>query len=167
MPLDINCMIHHSKAHCSTSGCTPRRMSCLRLPGLNYAISLYLVMKHYLTKALRVVGHVNHSHVTNNYILPHGVPNLIYKSSEEFGAMDFKVTIDQDGIDHLPQMVDNNMNEDHCTRRTRTWYIFEGDELDVSLLLNEQVTKEEGLFAWFSDEEEEEEEEEEDETHEW
>ncbi|KAG1767513.1 hypothetical protein EDD22DRAFT_949969 [Suillus occidentalis] len=42
--------------------------------------------------------------------------------------------------------------------------LIEEDEPDTSLLPNEQVTEEEGLFAWFSDEEEEEEE---DETHKW
>ncbi|KAG1843638.1 hypothetical protein C8R48DRAFT_618652, partial [Suillus tomentosus] len=42
-----------------------------------------------------------------NKVLPHGVPNLIYESPEDFGAMDFKasfifpVTIDPDGIDHV------------------------------------------------------------------
>jgi hypothetical protein len=38
--------------------------------------------------------------------------------------------------------------------------LIEEDEPDASLLPNEQVTEEDGLFAWFSDEEE-------DETHEW
>ncbi|KAG1864859.1 hypothetical protein F4604DRAFT_1586377, partial [Suillus subluteus] len=42
-----------------------------------------------------------------NKVLPHGVPNLIYESPEDFGALDFKasfillVTIDQDAIDHV------------------------------------------------------------------
>ncbi|KAG1811329.1 hypothetical protein EV424DRAFT_1542550 [Suillus variegatus] len=36
-----------------------------------------------------------------NKVLLHGVPNLIYDSPEDFGAMDFKVTVDQDSIDHV------------------------------------------------------------------
>ncbi|KAG1851899.1 hypothetical protein F4604DRAFT_1933837 [Suillus subluteus] len=68
--------------------------------------------------------------LTNNQVLPHGVPNLIYESPENFGALDFKVTIDQDAIDHhsinlfdvvmmtsLPPMDplvdDNDINKDH------------------------------------------------------
>ncbi|KAG1801310.1 hypothetical protein EV424DRAFT_1586045 [Suillus variegatus] len=34
-------------------------------------------------------------------VLPHGVPNLIYESPEDFGALDFKVTVTQDAIDHV------------------------------------------------------------------
>ncbi|KIK37536.1 hypothetical protein CY34DRAFT_15632 [Suillus luteus UH-Slu-Lm8-n1] len=34
-----------------------------------------------------------------NKILPRGVPNLIYDSPEDFGALDFKVSIDREGID--------------------------------------------------------------------
>ncbi|KAG1801180.1 hypothetical protein EV424DRAFT_1351975 [Suillus variegatus] len=36
-----------------------------------------------------------------NKVLPHGVPNLIYESPEDFGALDFKVTVTQDAIDHV------------------------------------------------------------------
>ncbi|KAG1901335.1 uncharacterized protein F5891DRAFT_1187611 [Suillus fuscotomentosus] len=36
-----------------------------------------------------------------NKVLPHGVPNLIYESAEDFGALDFKVTVKQDAIDHV------------------------------------------------------------------
>ncbi|KAG2080493.1 hypothetical protein BD769DRAFT_1684951 [Suillus cothurnatus] len=39
-----------------------------------------------------------------NKILPHGMPNLIYDSPEDFGAMDFKVIVDQDSIDHVRHM---------------------------------------------------------------
>ncbi|KAG1829698.1 hypothetical protein EV424DRAFT_1344133 [Suillus variegatus] len=110
--------------------------------------------------------------------LPHGVPNLIYESPEDFGAMDFK----------LPPMVDDDMNEDLPLLENQTDLLcaddaymggvrgglglgpsdhrhldslVEEDELDTSLLPNEHTAEEEGLFAWFSDEEEEEE------THEW
>ncbi|KAG1890319.1 hypothetical protein F4604DRAFT_1914866 [Suillus subluteus] len=169
-----------------------------------------------------------------NKVLPHGVPNLIYESPEDFGAMDFKASFNLllDGIDHvrqvyvksdhpvfdlvpqaldqfihccyddlgqppvtrqsLPPMVDDNMNEDHlpllenqrdllcandadymggvhgglgldASDHRRLDSLIEEDEPDTPLLPNEQVAEEEGLFAWFSDEEEEEE----DETHEW
>ncbi|KAG1824777.1 uncharacterized protein BJ212DRAFT_1444466 [Suillus subaureus] len=51
----------------------------------------------------RYQDHINntvkrHDH---NKVLPHGIPNLIYESPEDFGALDFKVTIDQDTIDHV------------------------------------------------------------------
>ncbi|KAG1847850.1 hypothetical protein DFJ58DRAFT_730028 [Suillus subalutaceus] len=36
-----------------------------------------------------------------NKVLPHGVPNLIYESAEDFGALDFKVSVNQDAIDHV------------------------------------------------------------------
>ncbi|KAG2056653.1 hypothetical protein BDR06DRAFT_1005947 [Suillus hirtellus] len=36
-----------------------------------------------------------------NKILPHGVPNLIYDSPEDFGTLDFKVSIDREGIDYV------------------------------------------------------------------
>ncbi|KAG1875957.1 hypothetical protein C8R48DRAFT_591755 [Suillus tomentosus] len=36
-----------------------------------------------------------------NKVLPHGVPNLIYESPEDFGALDFKVMVTQDAIDHV------------------------------------------------------------------
>ncbi|KAG2738001.1 hypothetical protein P692DRAFT_201874334 [Suillus brevipes Sb2] len=181
-----------------------------------------------------------------NKVLPHGVPNLIYDSPEDFGAMDFKVTIDQDSIDHVrrtyiksdhpvfdlvPQPLDHYIQHHYDdlgrppVTRQSAWRIYldllqsiqlaeqvpppivygdfdednlpllehqrellcaddtymggvhgglgldasdhrrldsliEEDEPDASLLPNEQVTEEDGLFAWFSDEEE-------DETHEW
>ncbi|KAG2132719.1 uncharacterized protein EDB93DRAFT_1041297, partial [Suillus bovinus] len=41
----------------------------------------------------------------HNKVLPHGVPNLIYESPEEFGAMDFKISFNlPDGIDHVHQV---------------------------------------------------------------
>ncbi|KAG2743521.1 hypothetical protein P692DRAFT_20878373 [Suillus brevipes Sb2] len=36
-----------------------------------------------------------------NKVLPHGVPNLIYNSPEDFGALDFKITAERDAIDHV------------------------------------------------------------------
>ncbi|KAG2114133.1 hypothetical protein DEU56DRAFT_749025 [Suillus clintonianus] len=36
-----------------------------------------------------------------NKVLPHGVPNLIYESPEDFGALDFKITVEQDAIDRV------------------------------------------------------------------
>ncbi|KAG2150988.1 uncharacterized protein EDB93DRAFT_1249488 [Suillus bovinus] len=36
-----------------------------------------------------------------NKVLPHGVPTLIYHSPEDFGALDFKVSIDHEGIDYV------------------------------------------------------------------
>ncbi|KAG2357937.1 hypothetical protein BDR07DRAFT_1490064 [Suillus spraguei] len=36
-----------------------------------------------------------------NKVLPHGVPTLIYHSPEDFGALDFKVSIDREGIDYV------------------------------------------------------------------
>ncbi|KAG2359833.1 hypothetical protein BDR07DRAFT_1291218 [Suillus spraguei] len=37
----------------------------------------------------------------HNKVLPHGVPNLIYNTPEDFGALDFKITVEQDAIDHV------------------------------------------------------------------
>ncbi|KAG2344574.1 hypothetical protein BDR05DRAFT_947268 [Suillus weaverae] len=45
-----------------------------------------------------------------NKVLPHGVPNLIYKSPEDFGALDFKVTVKQDDIAHVRSLY---VNPDH------------------------------------------------------
>ncbi|KAG2110404.1 uncharacterized protein F5147DRAFT_797184 [Suillus discolor] len=36
-----------------------------------------------------------------NKVLPHGVPNLIYDSPEDFGALDFKITVERAAIDHI------------------------------------------------------------------
>ncbi|KAG1797415.1 uncharacterized protein HD556DRAFT_1431118 [Suillus plorans] len=36
-----------------------------------------------------------------NKVLPHGVPNLIYDSPEDFGALDFKITVERAAIDHV------------------------------------------------------------------
>ncbi|KAG1777542.1 hypothetical protein EV702DRAFT_1179381 [Suillus placidus] len=51
----------------------------------------------------RYQDHVNNTakRRDRNKVLPHSVLNLIYDSPEDFWAMDFKVTIDQDGIDHV------------------------------------------------------------------
>ncbi|KAG2028797.1 hypothetical protein BDR03DRAFT_882683, partial [Suillus americanus] len=36
-----------------------------------------------------------------NKILPHGVPNIIYEAAEDFGALDFKIKLEQEAIDHV------------------------------------------------------------------
>ncbi|KAG1853232.1 hypothetical protein C8R48DRAFT_675899 [Suillus tomentosus] len=36
-----------------------------------------------------------------NKVLPHGVPNLIYESPEDFGALDFKIILEPSAIDHV------------------------------------------------------------------
>ncbi|KAG0709719.1 hypothetical protein DFH29DRAFT_11905 [Suillus ampliporus] len=43
-------------------------------------------------------------------MLPHGVPHLIYESLQDFGALDFKVTVEQDAIDHVHHVY---VNPDH------------------------------------------------------
>ncbi|KAG1758695.1 hypothetical protein EDD22DRAFT_956604 [Suillus occidentalis] len=45
-----------------------------------------------------------------NKILPHGVPNLIYNSPEDFRALDFKVSIDREGIDCVRNVYINASN---------------------------------------------------------
>ncbi|KAG0709187.1 hypothetical protein DFH29DRAFT_978772 [Suillus ampliporus] len=45
-----------------------------------------------------------------NKVLPHGVPNLIYDSPEDFGALDFKVSIDHEGIDYVRDFYINASN---------------------------------------------------------
>ncbi|KAG1778947.1 hypothetical protein EV702DRAFT_1186286 [Suillus placidus] len=36
-----------------------------------------------------------------NKVLPHGIPDMIYNSPEDFGALDFKINIESDAIDHI------------------------------------------------------------------
>ncbi|KAG1844804.1 hypothetical protein DFJ58DRAFT_731076 [Suillus subalutaceus] len=36
-----------------------------------------------------------------NKILPHGVPNLIYQSANNFGALDFKITVEHEALYHV------------------------------------------------------------------
>ncbi|KIK32530.1 hypothetical protein CY34DRAFT_27200 [Suillus luteus UH-Slu-Lm8-n1] len=36
-----------------------------------------------------------------NKVLPHGVPNLIYNSADNFGALDFKIILQPGAIDHI------------------------------------------------------------------
>ncbi|KAG1887222.1 hypothetical protein F4604DRAFT_1675229 [Suillus subluteus] len=36
-----------------------------------------------------------------NKILPHGVSNLIYQSANNFGALDFKITVEREALDHV------------------------------------------------------------------
>ncbi|KAG1727663.1 uncharacterized protein EDB91DRAFT_1060983 [Suillus paluster] len=47
-------------------------------------------------------------HLTFYQILPHGVPSLIYDSPKDFNALDFKVTIDRDGVDHVRELYINS-----------------------------------------------------------
>ncbi|KAG1821416.1 hypothetical protein EV424DRAFT_1539144 [Suillus variegatus] len=60
----------------------------------------------------RYQDHVNNTlkRPDRNKVLPHGVPNLIYESPEDFGALDFKVTVKQDAIDHIRSVY---VNPDH------------------------------------------------------
>ncbi|KAG6369125.1 hypothetical protein JVT61DRAFT_1455 [Boletus reticuloceps] len=39
-----------------------------------------------------------------NKVLPHGVPELIHESPQEYGALDFKVTVSQTAIDYVHQL---------------------------------------------------------------
>lgn len=41
------------------------------------------------------------NNLTFHQILPHGVPSLIYNSPEDFNALDFKITIDHDGVNRV------------------------------------------------------------------
>ncbi|KAG9312434.1 hypothetical protein JVU11DRAFT_6818 [Chiua virens] len=45
-----------------------------------------------------------------NKILPHSVPELIHESPQDFGALDFKVMVDQTALDHVRQLY---IKEDH------------------------------------------------------
>ncbi|KAG1906489.1 uncharacterized protein F5891DRAFT_1181900 [Suillus fuscotomentosus] len=47
--------------------------------------------------------HVNNSAKRHdcNKVLPHGVPNLIYESPEDFWALDFKIILEPSTIDHV------------------------------------------------------------------
>ncbi|KAG2135541.1 hypothetical protein BD769DRAFT_1627021 [Suillus cothurnatus] len=36
-----------------------------------------------------------------NKVLPHGVPELIYRTAEDFGALDFKIKIEKAAVDHM------------------------------------------------------------------
>ncbi|KAG2151646.1 uncharacterized protein EDB93DRAFT_1083174, partial [Suillus bovinus] len=42
-----------------------------------------------------------------NKVLPHGVPSLIYDYPQDFNALDFKVTIDHEGMDWVQQLYIN------------------------------------------------------------
>ncbi|KAG2155219.1 uncharacterized protein EDB93DRAFT_1101798 [Suillus bovinus] len=46
-----------------------------------------------------------------NKILPHGVPNLIYDLSEDFGALDFKIKIEREALDHVRNIY---IKPSHC-----------------------------------------------------
>ncbi|KAG1835956.1 hypothetical protein DFJ58DRAFT_735324 [Suillus subalutaceus] len=36
-----------------------------------------------------------------NKILPHGIPNIIYEAAEDFGALDFKIKLEPEALDHV------------------------------------------------------------------
>ncbi|KAG1778331.1 hypothetical protein EV702DRAFT_1220104 [Suillus placidus] len=42
-----------------------------------------------------------------NKILPHGVPNLVYQSPENFGALNFKITVECEALDHVRNLYIN------------------------------------------------------------
>ncbi|KAG2156878.1 uncharacterized protein EDB93DRAFT_1247067 [Suillus bovinus] len=190
-----------------------------------YNLSLHGTLQHWWMHTKKNVmpeiawyqDHINNTAKKwdRNKVLPHSVLNLIYDSPEDFGAMDFKVTIDQDSIDHvrhmyikpdhpvfnlvpqpldhyiqhhyddlgqppvLPPIVYGDFDEDNlpllehqrellCADDTYMGGVHGGlglgmsfDEPDASLLPADQVVEEEGLVAWFSDEELN------DETYEW
>ncbi|KAG6372780.1 hypothetical protein JVT61DRAFT_7179 [Boletus reticuloceps] len=42
-----------------------------------------------------------------NKVLPHGIPELIHRCAADYGALDFKVTITPDAIDHVRQLYIN------------------------------------------------------------
>ncbi|KAG2131597.1 uncharacterized protein EDB93DRAFT_1255445 [Suillus bovinus] len=42
-----------------------------------------------------------------NKILPHGVPNLVYNSPEDFGALNFKITVEREALDHVRDLYIN------------------------------------------------------------
>ncbi|KAG1891711.1 uncharacterized protein F5891DRAFT_1131539 [Suillus fuscotomentosus] len=46
-----------------------------------------------------------------NKILPHGVPNLIYHSAEDFGALDFKIQIEPEALDFVQSLY---IKPSHC-----------------------------------------------------
>ncbi|KAG1879969.1 hypothetical protein F4604DRAFT_1891662 [Suillus subluteus] len=46
-----------------------------------------------------------------NKILPHGVPNLIYHSAEDFGALDFKIQIEPEALDFVRSLY---IKPSHC-----------------------------------------------------
>ncbi|KAG1800559.1 hypothetical protein EV424DRAFT_1474841 [Suillus variegatus] len=46
-----------------------------------------------------------------NKILPHGVPNLIYNSAEDFGALDFKIQIEPEALDFVQSLY---IKPSHC-----------------------------------------------------
>ncbi|KAG1908077.1 uncharacterized protein F5891DRAFT_974653 [Suillus fuscotomentosus] len=46
---------------------------------------------------------INHTakRCDRNKVLPHGIPELIYRSTEDFGALDFKIKIEKATVDHV------------------------------------------------------------------
>ncbi|KAG2339324.1 hypothetical protein BDR05DRAFT_977759 [Suillus weaverae] len=43
----------------------------------------------------------------HNKILPHGVPNLVYNSPEDFGALNSKITVERKALDHVRDLYIN------------------------------------------------------------
>lgn len=43
----------------------------------------------------------------NGKVLPHGIPELIHRSTADYGALDFKVTISQDAVNHVRDLYIN------------------------------------------------------------
>ncbi|KAG2099438.1 hypothetical protein BD769DRAFT_1394137 [Suillus cothurnatus] len=39
-----------------------------------------------------------------NKILPHGAPNIIYQSPENFGVLDFKIKVEHEALDHVREL---------------------------------------------------------------
>ncbi|KAG2132217.1 hypothetical protein BD769DRAFT_1666236 [Suillus cothurnatus] len=39
-----------------------------------------------------------------NKILPHGAPNIIYQSPENFGVLDFKIKVEREALDHIREL---------------------------------------------------------------
>ncbi|KAF8424001.1 hypothetical protein L210DRAFT_3422234 [Boletus edulis BED1] len=46
--------------------------------------------------------------VRNTYVLPHGIPELIHRCAEDYGALDFKVTVSQEALDHVHHLYIND-----------------------------------------------------------
>ena len=84
-------MTHHLKDLYNTGGCTAKRTSYLRLPGLNFTIALLQVLNLYLMRKWMRVGmiliihyscklFVCDMHVTNLVLQQHDIPLAIYLS---------------------------------------------------------------------------------------
>ncbi|KAG1738475.1 hypothetical protein EDB19DRAFT_1982912 [Suillus lakei] len=72
-----------------------------------------------------------------NKILPHGVPNLVYNSPEDFGALNFKITVEREALDHVRDLY---INPSHVVHEEipSAISVFEDVEEDLPLLENQQ-----------------------------